>query len=213
MMRPRRDGTRSCHHRRMRHWVIAACCCWFGAAHAAPVGTTTVIERSVARVGDAVIWESEVAARMRGIEPAQRPKIVDSMIDEELIVAEARRAQITVDQSEVMAALEEIKSQNKIDDAGLDKVLKDAGYTRARYLVDLERQLLMLRARNQLVSPRVLVTDAEIEAEAKTRGKPVPVTEPDKSEIHKDLRSKATDAMTVTWIAELRKRAWIERRP
>jgi parvulin-like peptidyl-prolyl isomerase len=197
----------------MRHWVIAACCCWFGVAHAAPVGTTTVIDRSVARVGDGVIWETEVAARMRGVDPAQRPKIIDSMIDEELIVAEARRAQITVDKAEVLAALDEIKTQNKIDDAGLDVVLKEAGYTRARYLVDLERQLLMLRARYQLVSPRVFVSDAEVEAEAKARGKAVPVTEPDKSEIQKELRSKATDDMTVTWIAELRKRAWIERRP
>jgi parvulin-like peptidyl-prolyl isomerase len=135
------------------------------------------------------------------------------MIDEELIVAEARRAQITVDKAEVLAALDEIKTQNKIDDAGLDVVLKEAGYTRARYLVDLERQLLMLRARYQLVSPRVFVSDAEVEAEAKARGKAVPVTEPDKSEIQKELRSKATDDMTVTWIAELRKRAWIERRP
>ena len=190
--------------------MIAACCCWLGAAHAAPVGTTTVIDRSVARVGDAVIWESEVTARMRGVDASQRPKILDSMIDEELIVAEARRAQITVEPSEVMAALDEIKSQNKIDDAGLDAVLKESGYTRARYLVDLERQLLMLRARYQLVSPRVLVTTAEIEAEAKARGAQ---TDAAKSEVEKELRAKATDAMTVAWIAELRKRAWIERRP
>ncbi len=211
-MRARRDGTRSCHHRGMRDWLIAACCI-YGTAHAAPVGTTTVIERSVARVDGAVIWESEVAARMRGVDAKDRPALLESMIDDELIVAEARRGMLTVEKSDLMAALDEIKQQNKLDDAGLDAALREAGYTRARYLVELERQLLRLRAQYQFVSPRVFVTDADIEAEAKVRKKPVPVTEPDKSDIQRDLRRKATDAATVVWVAELRKRAWIERRP
>ncbi|MBA3500237.1 MAG: SurA N-terminal domain-containing protein [Myxococcota bacterium] len=196
----------------MRDWLIAACCI-YGTAHAAPVGTTTVIERSVARVDGAVIWESEVAARMRGVDAKDRPALLESMIDDELIVAEARRGMLTVEKSDLMAALDEIKQQNKLDDAGLDAALREAGYTRARYLVELERQLLRLRAQYQFVSPRVFVTDADIEAEAKVRKKPVPVTEPDKSDIQRDLRRKATDAATVVWVAELRKRAWIERRP
>ena len=196
----------------MREWIVAAACCVFTSAHAAPVGTTVVLDRSIVRVGAAVIWESEVDARMRGANPQDRPAVIDSMIDEELIVTEALKVPITVDKSEVMAALDEIKAQNKLDDAGLDKALADYGYTRARYLLDLERQLLILRARNQFIMPRVMVTDADVAAEAKAQGKAKP-TDDEKAAIQSDLRKKQAEAETVKWIADLRKRAWIERRP
>jgi len=196
----------------MREWIVAAACCVFTTAQAAPVGTSVVLDRSLVRVGSAVIWESEVDARMRDVDPKERPALIESMIDEELIVAAALKVPITVDKAEVNMALEEIKAQNKLDDAGLDKALAEYGFTRARYMLDLERQLLILRARNQFIQPRIFISDADIAAEAKARNKPTP-SEDDKLQIQSDLRKKATEAETVKWLAELRKAAWIERRP
>ena len=199
----------------IERWVIAGCLAMSGTAWAAPVGTVAVIDRSVARVGDAVIWEYDLDVRAAGSGgPAQeRAATLEMMIDDELIVAEARKSNIDVEKSEVLSALDEIKTQNKLDDAGLDALLKQYGYTRARYLVDLERQIMILRAKNQLVAPQVNVTDADVEAEAKLRKLPVPVTETDKSTISRELRRREIDALTVKWVADLRKRAWIERRP
>ena len=51
------------------------------------------------------------------------------MVSEELIVQAAEAAKIEVDSSEVQAALDEIKQQNNLDDAGLSQALASQGYT------------------------------------------------------------------------------------
>jgi peptidyl-prolyl cis-trans isomerase SurA len=158
-----------------------------------------------------VIWETELAARVQTL-GVDRAKVLEELIEDALIVAEARRQGVSADKEEIDAALVEIKQQNNLDDAGLDKALAAQGYTRARYRVDLERQILILRAKNQLVAPRVFVTNAEVDAEAKQRNLANP-TEDDRNKIRGELRKQQLEVETKKWIGELRKRAWIERRP
>lgn len=193
----------------MWEWKWLAALLVAASAYAAPVGSIAVFDRSVARVDDAVIWESEVTARLANRDPSERGAIIDMLIDDELMLAEARRAQVTTDDAEVKMAIEEIKKQNNLDDAGLDAALKQQGYTRARYLVDVARQIVILRAKNQLVRPRVLVEDAEVEAEMKKRNAPAAEQE----SVRRELTNRAYDVETEKWLVDLRKRAWIERRP
>jgi parvulin-like peptidyl-prolyl isomerase len=192
--------------------IVVALLVGAAVAQAAPVGTVSVIDRPVARVDDVVVWQSDFDARATQVDPKDKPQLLDQIIDETLAVAEAIKQKIDVDKTEVAAALDEIKSQNKLDDAGLDAALKQVGYTRPRYEKELERQLLRLRAQNQLVAPRVLVTDADVTAEAKVRGVKLPLESKDAETIKRDLRRKAIDAETTAWLADLRKRAWIEKR-
>jgi parvulin-like peptidyl-prolyl isomerase len=176
---------------------------------AAPIGSKATIDRTIAHVNDTVIWQSELDARMRSEDPKNRAAVLDAMIDEELVVLEGKRAMVVVDKSEVLAALAEIKAQNNIDDKQLEVVLAESGYTRARYLVDLEKQLLILRTKNQFVAPMVDITDAQVAAELKARS----LTDKDKETVQREMRRAAFDAKTAVWVAGLRKRAWIERRP
>jgi peptidyl-prolyl cis-trans isomerase SurA len=143
-------------------------------------GKKEVVERVVAVVNDAVILESELAARMVPLlnevasitDPKERARrrdkltsqALDDMVNEELIVQAAESAKIDVDSSEVQAALDEIKTQNNLDDAGLAQALTQQGFTLGNYRADLRRQLLRLRAVNQLVAPKVQVTDEDIRA-------------------------------------------------
>lgn len=178
-------------------------------AHAAPIGAVAELDRSIVRVGDAVIWESEVAARVKA--GADRAAVIESMIDDELVLAEGKSAGITADRTDVLAALDEIKKQNNFDDAQLDKALAEAGFTRARYLVDLERQLVLLRTKNQLVSPKVTIETAEVTAELTSRK--LPITEDNKETVKRELWRAALDKAQAAWIAGLRKHALIRRRP
>jgi parvulin-like peptidyl-prolyl isomerase len=139
-----------------------------------------VVDRVVAIVNDTIILESELRARLASMEPdlqsitdpkerARRldklkTQMLDEMVDEELIVQAAAEARIDVDASEVQAALDEIKKQNKLDDAGLAAALSEQGYTLASYREDLRRQLLRLRTVNQLVRPKVNITDEDVKA-------------------------------------------------
>jgi peptidyl-prolyl cis-trans isomerase SurA len=151
--------------------------------HAAPSansGKRIDIERVVAVVNDAVILQTELDARLVPLraeaeqitDPAERKRrlaklssqVLDEMVNEELIVQAAEQAKIEVDSSEVQAALDQIKEENKLDDASLQQALSAQGYTLSNYKTDLRRQLLRLRAINQLVAPKVTITDEDIRA-------------------------------------------------
>ena len=143
-------------------------------------GKKVVVERVVAIVNDAIILASELDARMVPVrneasqitDPKERERrlaklssqILDEMINEELIVQAAEAAKVEVEATEVQAAVDDIKQQNKLDDAGLAQVLAGQGYTLANYKHELRRQLLRLRAQNQLVAPKVQITDEDVRA-------------------------------------------------
>ncbi len=143
-------------------------------------GKKVVVERVVAIVNDSVILASELDARMVPVrteanqiaDPKERERrlakltgtTLDEMVSEELIVQAAEAAKVEVEASEVQAALDEIKQQNNLDDAGLAQVLSAQGYTLANYKQELRRQLLRLRAQNQLVAPKVQITEEDVRA-------------------------------------------------
>ena len=163
--------------------VLALICALAGSAAAQPAAAdhrSYVVDRVVAIVNDTIILESELRARLnarlpdlQGItDPKERARrldklktqMLDEMVNEELIVQAAAEAHIDVEAAEVQAALDEIKKQNKLDDAGLAAALSEQGYTLAAYREDLRRQLLRLRAINQLVRPKVNITDEDVKA-------------------------------------------------
>lgn len=143
-------------------------------------GKKVIVERVVAVVNDAIVLASELEARMLPVrgdamqiaDERERERrlaklstqVLDEMINEELIVQAAEAAKVEVDSSEVQAALDEIKQNNNLDDAGLQQALAAQGYTLANYRHDLRRQLLRLRAVNQLVAPKVQVTEEDVRA-------------------------------------------------
>ena len=143
-------------------------------------GKRVSLDRVVAVVDNAIILQSELDARLVPVmaeaqqiaDPAERKRrvaklasqVLDEMVNEELIVQAAEQAKIEVDSAEVQAALDEIKSNNKLDDAALQQALAAQGYTLQAYRADLRRQLMRLRAVNQLVAPKVTVTEEDVRA-------------------------------------------------
>lgn len=156
-----------------------------GAASAQPArspnaGKKFQLERVVAVVNDSIILQSELESRLLPLQaqaaqiqdPVEQRRrlakmstqVLDEMVNEELMVQAAEAARVEVDSSEVQAAMDEIKQQNNLDDAGLANALASQGYTLSTYRSDLRRQLLRLRAVNQLVSPKVQITDEDVRA-------------------------------------------------
>ncbi len=143
-------------------------------------GKKVHLERVVAIVNDSIILQSELDARLQPVlqEAQQIPdenerkrriakltgQVLDEMVNEELIVQAAEQSKIEVDSSEVQAALDEIKQQNNLDDAGLQQALVQQGYSMQNYKADLRRQLLRFRAVNTIVSPKVNITEEDIRA-------------------------------------------------
>lgn len=154
-----------------------------GSRPAPPVagrGAKLKVDYVVAIVNDAIILNSELEARrtpaiaeaQQITDPKERDRriakltsqVLDEMVNEEVIVQAAEAAKIEVESSEVQAALDEIKQQNNLDDAGLAAALSAQGFTLANYKTEVRRQMLRLRAENQIVAPKVQVTDEDVRA-------------------------------------------------
>lgn len=146
----------------------------------APAGRKVVVDRVAAVVNDTIIMQSELDARMMPLrgelrqiadakERARRgaklqSQVLSEMVNDELIVQAAQEAKIDIEPGEVNAAIDEIKRENKLDDAALAQVLAQQGFTLTGYKADLRKQILRLRATNQLVRPRVNVTNEDVRA-------------------------------------------------
>jgi parvulin-like peptidyl-prolyl isomerase len=157
-----------------------------GAAPRTPLGTSPnkgkklKVEYVVAVINDAIILNSELESRRLPVlaeaaqitDPKERDRriakltsqVLDEMVNEELIVQAAEAAKIEVESSEVQAALDEVRQQNNLDEAGLSTALAAQGYTLANYKAELRRQLMRFRAVNQLVAPKVNITDEDVRA-------------------------------------------------
>ncbi|MBT8492207.1 MAG: peptidylprolyl isomerase [Deltaproteobacteria bacterium] len=167
----------------IRALLFAALLASAGTAQAQPAaadGRRLSVDRVVAVINDAIILESELNRRvaplafdLRRIKDERererrsgklKSQQLDEMINEELIVQAAEAAKIKVNPKQVQAAFDEIKNQNQFDDARLAGELRKQGYTIAGYRRDVRRQLLRLTAVNQLVRPRVSISDEDVKA-------------------------------------------------
>ncbi len=170
------------------------------------------VDRVVAVVNDAVLLSSELDVRLLPLledvekidDPSERRRRLDKlrsqmledMINEELIVQAAVEARIEVPAADVNSALDEIKKQNKLDDAEFAEALAAQGYTLAAYKNDMRRQLTRLSAVNQIVRSRVSVSDDDVRAryDALVR-RSESVNAVRLSHIRIDVPEKATDAV------------------
>lgn len=151
-----------------------------GGAGATAPRKTYVVDKVVAVVNDAIILDSELRVKLlpylddvAGIQDPKerqrrldklRTQVLDDLINEELIVQAADEAHIEVDAKEVDDAMREVKTQNKLDDAQFAQALASQGYTLGAYRTDLRRQLTHYKAINQIVAPKINVTDDEVRA-------------------------------------------------
>lgn len=144
------------------------------------LGKRLLLDRVVAVVNNSIILRSELLVRsapmMAGLDkiPSSRERqrrrkkimsqVLGDMVNEELMVQAAVAAKLTVKPKEIKKALDEIKKQNNLDDAGLRKALRMQGFTMAAYRVEMRRQILRMRAITMLVRPKVTVTNEDVRA-------------------------------------------------
>jgi parvulin-like peptidyl-prolyl isomerase len=186
----------------------AALVCVFAAtATAKPApGSVAVIDRVVAIVDREPIWQSDLDARVALSGGAVKPaEALDQMIDDALWLARAREVQVTVEDGEIDAALAEIKQQNGISDAQLDELLAKSSFTRARYRLELGRQLIMLKIANLELRTKVTVGDDEIKAIDKDPAH--------HDAVQRELVAKKLDVARADWLRARRTVVRIEKRP
>lgn len=147
---------------------------------AAPVNAD-VVERVVAVVNDEALFLSQLrlrsipfldairSARSQEERVARRDelyrRILDELIDEELIRQAAIDLEIRVQQSEVDRAIENVMRQNNLTAPQFWEAVQAQGYTESQYRADVSRQLLRLKVLNQRVRERVNITEQDVRRE------------------------------------------------
>jgi peptidyl-prolyl cis-trans isomerase SurA len=135
-----------------------------------------VVERVVAVINDEIILETELeqyaAPQYRGPDPDTadgkkqweelKRKALDGMIDSKLVTQQAVELKLSVTPEEVDRAIQQVKDQNKLDDATFKSALEQQGFTLEGYRKTLKKQILELKVVNTAVRSRVTVSDDEV---------------------------------------------------
>jgi peptidyl-prolyl cis-trans isomerase SurA len=134
-----------------------------------------VVDRIVAVVNNDIITMSELDDMTKaieaqsGIKPTSRDvkemqrKMLETLIDRKLALAEAKRRGLKVSPKEVDEAVEEFKKNNNIpDDATLLKALSNAGLTFKEFKKNMANQMLQERLVAMVVGTKVTVSNAEV---------------------------------------------------
>lgn len=165
--------------------ILRAClCAAFGLAALAPLQAQERAAPSrggdhiVAVVNQELVTAGEVerriealratAARERQPLPAAdalRQAALDGLIEERVVVTHARDAGWRVDEADLDRAVQNVAAQNQLTLDQLRERLALDGLDMVRFRASLRDQIMVERTREREVAARILISDAEIEAE------------------------------------------------
>lgn len=135
-------------------------------------------EDVAAQVGEAVIPLSEVdrllEQQLRNRDPATptptpaelaiaRLQVLDGLITQEALYQWALRQGVTVTEDEVAQSIQKIKQDRGLSEEAFERMLQDANQTQAQFREEVRRQLIVQKLYDKEVTPRVTVTNREVE--------------------------------------------------
>jgi len=146
--------------------------------HAAP----RVVEGVAAIVNNNVILNSDVNDMLKNIKSTADPKnlpddatlrhqIIDQLINENLILQQSSRAQISVSDAEITDTIKDIAKQNGMTLDELRGYLSKMGVSYASYRDKMRKDIIIDRTRMSQVGQRINISDREVEALANTIAK------------------------------------------
>lgn len=100
-------------------------------------------------------------ANREAIEQLER-KVLESMINDIVVVQEAERLKVSVSDGEVDAELGRFRTASKLDEESFKKELARQGYTPETFKAQVRRNLLKSRLLSTMVGRKVVVTKDEI---------------------------------------------------
>jgi peptidyl-prolyl cis-trans isomerase SurA len=96
-------------------------------------------------------------------EPELRKQVIDSLVEERVLITYARESGARVDDAELDRAVQSVAAQNQLTMPQLRERLKQEGLDYARFRSNLRDQMLVERVREREVQGRIKVNDKEID--------------------------------------------------
>ena len=143
-----------------------------------------------------------------------RMQILRSLIDERIFIQAALALGITVVGPEIDRAIGEVKSQNKLDDAGLAKALAENGLSMAQYREEIQRQILQAKLANLVIRPRIRISEQDLRAAYAEAQKRDPQRIGKFEEVRGPLQERMMEEAMMReqqrWVAERRAESFID---
>jgi len=147
-------------------------------------------------------------AYIKNMEKQGGKQVLDSMVTETLILAEAQKKGIKIEQSEIDADIQKIEEQIKAQGSTLEEALS----TREMTKDELVSQIRLQKMVDKMATPTAEITQAQIDEYLKANKAQLPKTAT-KEELNKmakdDLTSQASNEAVGAWLENLKKDAKI----
>jgi len=140
------------------------------------MASAEIVDRIVANVNGSIILLSEVEGKLatlrelkyrQGVdipeESLTERKVLSEMIDEKLITSYAKEKEISIKESEVDLAVQNIKERNNLSDEDFDQAMKAQGTSLEKFREELKNQILVQRVMKLEVD---IVTPTENDAKS-----------------------------------------------
>jgi len=145
------------------------------------VAQEEVVDRIVAIVNDDIVTlaqlDAAVAPYRKNIETSQESsakkkelmtqiytQVLNQLVENSLVVQEAKRMGIVVDDSDVDRAVENFKKEHNLDQEGLELGLAAQGMTLEQYRERIREQITQSMIVSRAVRAKIVVTDEEVNA-------------------------------------------------
>ena len=143
-----------------------------------PAANRQVVDRVAALVNGEVVTLSDLTeragaewSRIERMDPGKErdaaraaalKRVFDLLVAERLLQDQAKALQLDVTDTQIDAAVGDIKTRNHFDDAQLDQALSDQGLTRSEFRAQISRELETYQVLQYKVRGRVKVTDDDV---------------------------------------------------
>jgi len=129
--------------------------------------TAAEVQQRIARV------RAEAQQSRSQLPPAAtlRKEVVDVLIDERVLVTNARESGMKIDESELDRAVANIAAQNQLTVPQLRERLRKEGLEYSKFRSNIKDQMMVERMREREVASRIRISDTEIDALIEERRK------------------------------------------
>jgi|GEM_PF-2158114 len=193
-------------------------CCVLQAVYC--ISGSKVVERIVAKVNDEVIFRTELdeylrraTAQLQGSSSNEKElerRVLEQLIEERILLQEAKREEIVISEEELKSALQNLKDRFPTKEE-FDRELRRQGLTISELNDNLRKQLSILHLIEKNVKRKIQVTNREIrEYYAQHKDEIGKGEEEAKEEIRNLIFDKKFNSAFARWMEKLKKRSVIE---
>ncbi|WP_321491946.1 SurA N-terminal domain-containing protein [uncultured Desulfobacter sp.] len=126
--------------------------------------TLSTLDTAAAQYRENIEASQESSVRKKEVMAQMHTQVLNQLVESSLVIQEAKRMGIAVDDIDVNDAVENFKKEHSLDQENLERSLAAQGMTLEQYRGKIREQILQSMVFARAVRSKIVVTDEEIKA-------------------------------------------------